>query len=162
MRGGRHFSKQHIQLVESNTQTSVRISHRENTQTFSSSFVSKNSFRGGDRWKATQHFDTNHTSPHTQRRTSYFFFLFTICRQENWNSTSRCSSSKFHHVFPHLEPNVRVPASLNNGNVLLLSSTGWLGSPASPNNPPMIHHPTDLSGLGFGFGLALAHEWAET
>lgn len=33
------------------------------------------SFQGGDRWKATRHFDTNHTSPHTQRRASYFFFF---------------------------------------------------------------------------------------
>lgn len=33
------------------------------------------SFRGGNRWKATRHIDTNHTSPHTQRRASYFFFF---------------------------------------------------------------------------------------
>lgn len=42
------------------------------------------SFRGGDRWKATRHFDTNHTSPHTHSAGRLtFFFLFTICRQEN-------------------------------------------------------------------------------
>lgn len=161
MQGGRHFSKQHIQLVESNTQTSVPISHCENTDFFLLTLFLKitSSFRGGDRWKARRHFDTNHTSPHTL--TFFFFLPFADRRIETQplGAIQVNSITSFHKLEPSM------PASLNNDNVPLLSSLDRLirfTCIGTPDNLPIIHHPTDLSGLGFGFGLALAHEWAET